>query len=442
MAKVILYCADVVGKSMAGPAIRYWEMAKILSKIHKVILLTPNLSEISSPDFEIISYTNSLPVNVFQNADVIITQVMTFSLLQLAQKHNIKIIFDAYTPIFFEAQEIFRSKPLKYRSLMSALLVKKTNLFFRSADGIICATGKQRDLWMGTLMSLNLIKPCRYDQDTTFRSFIDVVPFGLPSQPPQLQDSKLKKKFSLKATDKVILWGGGIWNWFDPLSLIRAMKILSDERDDIKLVFMGMTHPNKDVPEMEMTQKALQLSTKLKLINHSVFFNHDWVPYEERQSYLLEANIGASIHFEDLETSYAFRTRILDYIWAELPILTTEGDTFAELVKSHNLGVVVPYGDEKAIANGILQIIDHPLTIKEIKNNLAELKKTLTWEQMIRPLSKMIDSISTVSLPNVKALWLPSEYFKIYLAQVRLYLPEYGVFGLTKKILKKIFSRL
>ncbi len=51
----------------------------------------------------------------------------------------------------------------------------------------------------------------------------------------------------------------------------------------------------------------------------SVFFNPDWVAYEDRGDYLLEADAGVSTHFAHIETEFAFRTRILDYLWAGLP---------------------------------------------------------------------------------------------------------------------------
>ena len=68
------------------------------------------------------------------------------------------------------------------------------------------------------------------------------------------------------------------------------------------------------------------------------------VPYHERQNYLLEADIGCSLHFETLETYFAFRTRILDYIWAGLPMIVTRGDATSEIVKDYELGIVVDYG--------------------------------------------------------------------------------------------------
>ena len=43
---------------------------------------------------------------------------------------------------------------------------------------------------------------------------------------------------------------------------------------------------------------ATQLNAEGGLLGKSVFFNHEWVPYELRQNFLLEADAGVSTHFE------------------------------------------------------------------------------------------------------------------------------------------------
>src|SRR5690606_8326421 len=92
-------------------------------------------------------------------------------------------------------------------------------------------------------------------------------------------------------------------------------------------------------------------------LNASVFFNEDWVPYEERANFLLDANAGVSTHHAHVETEFSFRTRILDYLWAGLPMVVTQGDTFADLVEAEGLGVAVPAGDQAALERGLEQVL-------------------------------------------------------------------------------------
>ena len=202
----------------------------------------------------------------------------------------------------------------------------------------------------------------------------------------------MREKYGFTERDKILLWGGGIWNWFDPLSLIKAMKRLSQKRSDIKLVFMGVKNPDPAIPEMSMSHEALECAQQLHLLNQSVFFNHGWVSYEERQNFLLDATLGVSTHFDHLETRYAFRTRMLDYIWAKLPILATMGDSFAELIEKYQLGEIVPYGDDQAIASSIESLVDDSSRLEAIKANLSKQHHHFYWDTVIEPIRRMINS--------------------------------------------------
>ncbi|MFW8744926.1 hypothetical protein ACOI9R_32825, partial [Mesorhizobium japonicum] len=66
---------------------------------------------------------------------------------------------------------------------------------------------------------------------------------------------------------------------------------------------------------------------------------------------------GVSTHREQLETTLSFRTRMLDYLWAGLPMVVTEGDHFADLVDADGLGAVVPAGDVAALASAIEGVV-------------------------------------------------------------------------------------
>ncbi len=57
------------------------------------------------------------------------------------------------------------------------------------------------------------------------------MPFGLPGNKPIHTKKVLKGKVDgIKEDDFVIIWGGGIYNWFDPLTLIKAMAEVGKEK--------------------------------------------------------------------------------------------------------------------------------------------------------------------------------------------------------------------
>jgi glycosyltransferase involved in cell wall biosynthesis len=183
----------------------------------------------------------------------------------------------------------------------------------------------------------------------------------------------------------VILWGGGIWNWLDAGTLIRAMVQVVARRDDVKLFFMGIRRPNALIPRMRAVEEAIALSKALGLYERHIFFN-DWVPYAERQNYLLEADVGVSLHMDHVETRFAFRTRLLDCIWAGLPVLATAGDVLSEALAAEGLACLVQPGDVDGVTQGILTLLDNPSLRADSAPGFRRMAERYRWEKVVEPL--------------------------------------------------------
>jgi glycosyltransferase involved in cell wall biosynthesis len=189
----------------------------------------------------------------------------------------------------------------------------------------------------------------------------------------------------ISSKDKVVLWGGGIYNWFDPLTLIRAVAMVAAKHKNVRLFFMGVAHPNPDVAAFDMVPRARQLSDELGLTDKQVFFNEKWVPYAHRADFLADADLGVSTHFEHIETAFSFRTRILDYLWAGLPVVSTEGDAFADLVSDSGAGVVVPYQDVDALGSALEAMLFTDAGSRAAKVS-AMLAQSFRWATVAHPL--------------------------------------------------------
>jgi glycosyltransferase involved in cell wall biosynthesis len=392
MSKVILYSHEFIGTSMAGPGIRYFEFAKALSVDHEVILLTPNESDISIENVIICQINDKGLRHALAGSDVLITQLITPKMALFAKRAGVKIILDAYDPMPIEHLEVFKYHTNLIRQFQNDHILKVFRFSFQMADAVISGSSKQRDLWMGLLMNLGKITPLEYDIHNSLKHLIDVVPFGMSATRPKMVGEGFRKRFGIKEDAYVILWGGGVWNWFDPLTLIKAIGELSKVREDVYLVFMGLKPPNPHVPEMKMSIDAVNLAKELDLYEKKIFFNFGWTSYEERQSYLLESTIGASLHFEHLETQYSFRTRMLDYLWAGLPIIGTDGDYFADLIKKYDLGYIISQNDTEAAVQAIIHIIDYPENRERIRENIQKLRPQFYWEEVIKPIQAMIEN--------------------------------------------------
>lgn len=261
---------------------------------------------------------------------------------------------------------------------------------FTHGDFFVCAGDAQRAYWLGALSMFGRLTEAVYARDRDGKTLIDVVPFGLSAEPPQHTAAALKGVVpGIGRDDFVALWGGGVWNWLDPLTLIRATARLRDGGYPIRTFFLGTQRPAvSDAATLRptMVDTARRLSDDLGLTGSHVFFNDRWVAYEDRANYLLEADIGISLHQPTLETRFAFRTRVLDYLWAGLVPVVNDGDTIADLVRSDGVGRVVPIGDDAALAETIAALIDHPTERQALAARCQSLAHAHTWEVAAQPI--------------------------------------------------------
>jgi len=388
MSRVLVVCNDVIGERMAGPAIRSWELAKALSHDHQVTLLARNQPTIDAPGsrFTLAARTPARLARLVRDSEVVISQGSVMPILY-ALWFNKCLVVDLYDPFPIADLEDGRFLPSKKRHWHHRLLNRNIGVQLLGGDFFLCASDTQRNFWIGMLQGAGRITPEVYDNDTTLRSLIEVVPFGIPVERPVHTRSVLKGVYpGIRAQDRVLLWGGGIWNWFDPLILLHSMATLRDSRPEIRLLFMGLAHPNLMVDNLRMAEAAISLSRELDLYNRTVFFNEHWVPYEERQNYLLEADIGVSTNLDHLEARLAFRTRLLDCIWAGLPIVCTEGDAMAELVEKEELGLTVPPNDVDRLTRAILRLLDDRDYYQTCTDNLARVAERFYWDAVVEPL--------------------------------------------------------
>ncbi len=389
--RILLICNDAIGKNMAGPGIRYWEFARILSHYFTVtlVIIPPVKQEtILTPPFEakIIQYKKASELyTLAQETDVIITLGIVLLAYPRLLNVNKPLVLDVYVPSLIESLHVYTDTTPTHQDLFYHEKERNSiNTQLRAADFIICASEKQRDYWLGLLTALGRINPYTHNDDKTLRKLIDVVSFGLPKEKPIHTKPTLKGVYkTIQADDYVLIWSGGIWDWLDAPTLVKAMPHIIHKQPNVKLLFMGTKRPL--LPESASAYETITLSKELGLYDSHIFFN-DWVPYNERQNYLLEADLGISLHLNQIETRFAFRTRFLDHLWTGLPLLATEGDVISAELVHLNLARTVKAGDVEGIAQATVEMLNDTTLRQRYQANIDNIISKYQWETVTKPL--------------------------------------------------------
>ncbi len=383
--RVVVATLDTVAERMAGPAIRAWEACRLLAAAgHQVRLVTFGECSRTGDGFSVEQVTVDTFRAVVDEADVLVVQGFLGAAFDWLYDVDVVLVVDLYDPFHIEILEVGRDEPREQRQW--SLDHARHELAFQLARGdyFLCASQRQRDLWIGHLAAVGRVNLDTFDASSDLSALVAVAPFGIAADPPQRQAPALRGVVDgIGADDRVVLWAGGVYNWFDPLTLVRATALLAAEHPDLRLVFMGMSHPNPDVPRMRVAAQTQELADELGLTGSSVFFQHGWVPYERRADFLLDADVGVSCHLPGIETRYSFRTRMLDYLWAGLPIVCTDGDVFADLVRDQDLGEAVPPHDPQALAEALARVLDGP---PDRRDRVRAAGVDLVWDRALAPL--------------------------------------------------------
>ena len=330
-------------------------------------------------------------------ADVLVAQSLPLGLIRSLRRAGVRIIFDLYAPALVEAaanlaeeQGAERSGGIRYEEVVAV-----TRVSLQLGDAFLCASERQRDHWLGALAALGRVSPELYARDAALRSLVAVVPFGLDPAPPSPEPAVKGVLPGIGASDRLLLWGGGIWNWLDPLTVIRAVGRLSEGRSDVKLLFLGTKHPSSAVAEMTMADQAVALAAELGLDGSSVFFNRDWVPYDERLAWFADADLGVSAHQESFEARLAFRTRLLDHIAAGTPMVVTGGDVLGDLVQSRGMGRALAPGDVDGWTVALAELLDDDRAYAAARKAVEAAQDELSWGRIGEPLAELIERVAS-----------------------------------------------
>lgn len=382
---VLVLSWDRVGERMAGSAIRAVELGRALASSGLAVTIgAPHGSALEGTEPVNLTLATFDPgaslAPLVAAADVVVVSGR-FELMTAVKK---PLVVDLYDPFVLSNLDLYgeRFDRSQGRSLLSLRWLEH---HLANGDFFLCASETQRSFWLGMLAAAGRVNHANYADDPELRRLLAIVPFGVPGTDPEPGAPAVKGVLpGIDAGDRVVTWAGGMWNWVDPLTLVRATALVRERRPEVKTLILGTRHPNPEIGEMAIARQARALATELGLAERGVTFV-DWVPYAERHRFLLESDVGVSLHRSGVESEFAFRTRVLDYLWCGVPMVVTAGDELASRVEREDLGRVVAPDDPAAVAAAIEALLDAPDAAAR-KARIAAARDALRWSRIVGPL--------------------------------------------------------
>ena len=326
MTRVLLVCPEPLAHGQpAGVGIRFLEIARVLREDgHAVTILAPD----SGLSFESIAAQSAVH-------DVAVVQGHVANAF-FQHASPIPTVVDLYDPFIIEnlhyyaerGDEVFRHD---HATLIDSLA---------RGDYFLCASEAQRLFYLGLLLGVGRLNPMLFEEDPRLESLIGIAPFGVQPQRPE-------KPRDLAAP--AILFGG-IYDWYDPIAAIDAIAIVRQSFPDATLTFT--THPNPDItPQGKLAEAIAYVRAK----NYDFVRFEPWAPYEQRAEFFERFTLALLTFPRSIETDLSMRTRVYDYLWCGLPIVTSPAPGTDELLMRYDAGVVV---DDRRYADAIVSVLN------------------------------------------------------------------------------------
>ena len=367
MSRVLLLCPEPLGHGQpAGVGIRFLEFARALrADGHSVTMLSADGGTVEGCVCAALS-----PAAICDASSVSDVAVLQGHVANefVAHAEPIPLAVDLYDPWIVENLHYYAARGEQVFLHDHATLLRA----LRHGDFFLCASEAQRFFYLGMLVSLGRLNPVAYRDDRNAGKLLAIAPFGVP--PP--------RDVPPRRLEEPALLFGGIYDWYDPIVAIDAVALARERIAGLTLVFNR--HPNASQTPQGKSAEAERHVAKHGYQSFVTF--EGWTPYEERAAYFDRFAASILTFPRSIETDLAMRTRILDYLWAGLPVITSPGRGTDEIVLRHRAGIVVESNDAASFAGALTELLSDRDRVAAMAVGASSFAHENQWARTVAPL--------------------------------------------------------
>lgn len=271
------------------------------------------------------------------------------------------------------------------------------------ADRISVSGHKQMYAVIGELGSVGRIN--RHNAAHNFCSYIPIA-----ADPMFLNfDLPVKQKFFrgelFPDETFAVLWTGGYNTWTDVKALAAALTLAMEQVPRMRFISTGGAIPGHNegtYPEFLELMKRSGFDDRCHFLG--------WVEGEQLPQLYAECDLGLNIDGLNYETLLGGRNRLVNMMAAGLPVLTTIGTEFSELIADNRLGYTVRLGNVQDYIDAIVRASK----ISPERRNLGSrarlyIKEHFAPDTVMRPLLKWATTPDYAPDNKVKLEQFPHE---------------------------------
>lgn len=299
-----------------------------------------------------------------------------------------QVIVDAYGPAYIES--LARDPEDMVNTYIGNLAAVNDvfNKILPRADFVLYANDAQEKLYTGVLATLGSINQFSYKTQKLLR-----VPLGIDKPDKSVRYENPYAEHGIKKDDFVLLWFGGLYPWFDITKILDTVKDLKQE--NLKFVIIGGNNPQNQHPDfVKHYHNTLKYIEENDIDDQVVLI--DWVDFATRRKYYEYADAIISVNGEGKENVYSWRTRVMDYLGSQTPLITNGGDPLSDELIDVGAAFKIDSEDSKNIRGTIVDLVKDRKKIAAASEQMQNLQPKYYWETVT---SILADTITEQAKP-------------------------------------------
>src|SRR5213592_561958 len=207
---------------------------------------------------------------------------------------------------------------------------------------------------------------------------IDLIPHGIPDI-PFIDPNYYKDQFGVEG--RVVLLTFGLLSPTKGIEhVLNALPAILAEFPDVVYIVLGATHPNELREHGEAYRLSLEILAKKNKVEKNVIFYNQFVDLENLKEFIGAADLYITPYLNEAQIT----SGTLAYTFgAGKAVISTPYWHAAELL-AEDRGVLVPFGDAKAIAREVIGLLRDEPRRHAIRKNAYKLGREMIWSNVAR----------------------------------------------------------
>lgn len=275
-------------------------------------------------------------------------------LINQSRKHKYLIIYEPMG-LAYEESKVDQMHSVKVKVLKPFIKLEET-LAFKKSNAIAVYT---------SMLKNYVSKEFCIDAEKIY-----VIPHGINLKHPIMNNTRklsILNKLNIPHKNKIVLYAGSLSDLHGTPFLIETIDLVSKKKQDISFLILGRGTLED---RLKIVIKENQLANTYLL---------GFVPQEEIGIYLSLADILLIPHAKCMQTELDQPTKLFEYLDSGKPIVSFNLKAIAEVVG--NNAILVEPDNPKALAEGILTLIEDEALCKRLGEKGKLIVEEYTWEQ-------------------------------------------------------------